>query len=70
MNERSDQELKRALASGELSPRKEAFAKEVLRRRSDAKERGVPWKYLWIPILALVGLARLARGRFPRGRIA
>ena len=24
------------------------------------------WKYLWIPVLALLGLARLALGRFPR----
>jgi hypothetical protein len=35
MDERSNQELKAALAQGELSPRKQAIAKEVLRRRYD-----------------------------------
>ena len=33
MDDRSDEELKGALASGELSARKHAVATEVLRRR-------------------------------------
>ena len=33
MNDLSNQELKSALAEGELSPRKQAIGKEVLRRR-------------------------------------
>jgi hypothetical protein len=61
MDERTDEQLKSALASGELSPRKEAVAKEVLRRRSDAKERGVIWKYLWAPVKALLELAANVR---------
>jgi hypothetical protein len=35
LDDRSDKELKAALDSGELGPRKSAFAKEILRRRSD-----------------------------------
>jgi hypothetical protein len=68
MEDRNDQELKRALATGELSPRKQAVAKEILRRRHEAKGG---WRrlgtYVWVPLLALLGVARLALRRF-RGR--
>jgi hypothetical protein len=64
MDERSNQELKSALAGGELSPRKQAVAKEILRRRYEAKEGGRLWTYVWLPLIALLGLARWALKRF------
>ena len=64
MDERSNQELKSALAGGELSPRKQAVAKEILRRRYEAKEGGRLWTYVWLPLIALLGLARRALKRF------
>ena len=67
MEDRSDQELKNALAGGELSSRKEAVAKEVLRRRYEAKEGGRLWSYVWLPLVAMLGVARSALRRF-RGR--
>ena len=63
MDERSDQELKSALAGGELSPRKQAVAKEVLRRRYEAKEGGRLWTYVWLPLIGVLSLARLALRR-------
>ena len=63
MEDRSDQELKSALAGGELSPRKQAVAKEVLRRRYEAKEGGRLWTYAWLPLVAVLGIARLALRR-------
>jgi hypothetical protein len=64
MDERSNQELKSALAGGELSPRKQAVAKEILRRRYEAKEGGRLWRYVWLPLIALLGFARVALRRF------
>ena len=64
MDERSDQELKSALAGGELSPRKQAVAKEVLRRRYEAKGGGRLWTYVWLPLIGVLSLARLALRRF------
>ena len=55
MDERSNQELKSALAGGELSPRKQAVAKEVLRRRYEAAGGRGLWTYAWLP-LAGVGV--------------
>ena len=52
MDDRSNQELKSALAEGELSPRKQAIAKEVLRRRYEAKDGGRLWTYVWLPLIA------------------
>ena len=41
LDHRSDKELQDALNSGEeLGPRKSAFAKEILRRRAEAKGGG------------------------------
>jgi hypothetical protein len=37
LDNRSDKELEDALKTGELGPRKTAFAQEILRRREDAK---------------------------------
>jgi hypothetical protein len=64
MDERSNKELKNALSRGDLSPRKKAFAQEVLRRRYEAKDGGRLWKYVWLPVLAVLGLARVALRRF------
>ena len=60
MDDRSNQELKSALAEGELSPRKQAIAKEVLRRRYETKDGGRLWAYVWLPLIALIGLARMS----------
>jgi hypothetical protein len=64
MNERSNQQLKSALAAGELSPRKQAIAKEVLRRRYAAGGGGRLWTYAWLPLIAVLAIARLALRRF------
>ena len=64
MDDRSNQELKSALAEGELSPRKQAIAKEVLRRRYLAKDGGRLWTYVLLPLIALLGLARMGLRRF------
>ena len=64
MDGRSNKELKNALSRGDLSPRKKAFAQEVLRRRYEAKDGGRLWKYVWLPVLAVLGLARVALRRF------
>ena len=63
MNERSNQQLKSALAAGELSPRKQAVAKEVLRRRYD-KEGKKLWAYVWLPLIAVLGIAQTVLRRF------
>ena len=63
MDDQSNQELKSAIAAGALSPRKHAFAKEVLRRRYDASGGGRLWTYVWLPLIGLLGVARLALGR-------
>ena len=68
MDERSDQELKSALAGGELNPRKRAIPKEVLRRRYRVKERSKRWTYLWLPLIALLGTARMALRRVRGGK--
>jgi hypothetical protein len=51
----------------ELSPRKKAVAEEVLRRPYQAKEGGRLRKYAWLPLIAVLGLARVTMRRF-RGR--
>jgi hypothetical protein len=68
MNERSNQELESALAEGELSPRKQAVAKEVLRRRYEATEGGRLWKYVWLPLLAVFTLVRVVLKRSRPGQ--
>jgi hypothetical protein len=64
MDDRSNQELKSALAEGELSPRKQAIAKEVLRRRYETKDGGRLWAYVWLPLIATLGQARMSLRRF------
>ena len=68
MDERSNQQLKSALSRGDLSPRKKAFAEEVLRRRYEANDGGRLWKYAWLPILVVLSLAwrALRQLRVPR----
>ena len=58
MNEHSNQQLRRALAAGTLSPRKHAVAKEVLRRRHHTAMGGTLWTYTWLPLVAVLGLMR------------
>lgn len=61
MDDRSNQELKSALAEGELSPRKQAIAKEVLRRRYETKDGARRlWAYVSLPLIGLLGLARMS----------
>jgi hypothetical protein len=58
LDSRSDRELEEALKKGELGPRKSAFAKEILRRREEAKGGS---KFIWVSsILAAVTLALAA----------
>jgi len=64
MDDRSNQELKSALAEGELSPRKQAIAWELLRRRYETKGGGRLWAYVWLPLIAILGLARVSFRRF------
>jgi hypothetical protein len=62
LDSRSDRELEEALKKGELGPRKSAFAKEILRRREEAKGGS---KFIWVSsILAAVTLALAAIKRF------
>ena len=63
MDDRSNRELKSALAEGELSPRKQAIAKEVLRRRYETKDGGRFWAYVGLPLTTLLGLARMSLRR-------
>jgi hypothetical protein len=64
MDYRSNRELKSGLAEGELSPRKQAIAKEVLRRRYKTKDGGRLWAYVWLPLIELLDLARTSVRRF------
>ena len=52
-----------------LSPRKQAVAKEVLRRCYEAAEGGRLWTYAWLPHIAVLGIARLALRRFRDRRL-
>ena len=63
MDDRSDQELKSAIAAGKLSSRKNAVAKEVLRRRYDSSGGGRFWTYVLLPVIGVLSLARLALRR-------
>ena len=65
MDDQSNQELKSALADGALSPRKQAIAKEILRRRYETNGGGRLWTDVWLPLIAMLGLARMALRRFP-----
>ena len=64
MDDRSNQELKSALAERDLSPRKQAIAKEVLRRRYETKDAGRLWTYVSLPLIAILGLTRMGLRRF------
>jgi hypothetical protein len=63
VDDQSNQELKSAIATGELSPRKHAIAKEILRRRYDASGGGQLWTYLWLPLIGVLSFARMALRR-------
>ena len=64
LDNRSDKELKEALESGELGPRKSAFAKEILRRRAEAK--GGAQFFLITGVLAAITVALAAIKRLWR----
>ena len=58
LDNRSDKDLEEALKKGELGPRKSAFAKEILRRRQEAKGGS---KFIWMSsIVAAVAVALAA----------
>lgn len=63
MDDRSNQELTSAVLGGELSPRKEAVAKEVMRRRSESEGSWL-WRYVWLPLIGILGRVRLSLRRF------
>jgi hypothetical protein len=54
IHERSDEDLAKSLAAGELAPRKKAIAEEVLRRRY-ASGLGAE---LWLRMLSVVAWIR------------
>jgi len=68
MDDRSNQELKSALAEGELRPRKQAIAKEVLRRRYETKNGRRLWAYVWLSLIAMLGFARMSLRRLQGGK--
>jgi hypothetical protein len=61
LDNRSDKELKEALESGELGPRKSAFAKEILRRRAEAKGGGQFFLITGVLAAITVALAAIKR---------
>ena len=64
MDERSNRDLKDALARGQFSPRKTAFAREILRRRRDYKAKGWWQQHVWLAATAAAfswGVAILTR---------
>jgi hypothetical protein len=67
MDDRTNHQLASAVLGGELSPRKEAVAKEVLRRRDESNEGSRRWRYIWLPLIGIVGFARMFLSRV-RGR--
>ena len=61
LEERSDEELKRGLAEGEFGDKKAVIAKEILRRRQEAKTQELKRKYAWFgSILAAISVVLVA----------
>ena len=59
LHEQTTQELKRQVADGTLSPKKEARAEAVLRHRRAERIRDWLSRHAWLGVLvALFGLAR------------
>ena len=56
LDRRSDKELEEALAKDELAPKKAAFAKEILKRRDEARGPRFVWFASVLASLA-VGIA-------------
>ena len=56
LDRRSDKELEEALAKDELAPKKAAFAKEILKRRDEARGPRFVWLASALASLA-VGIA-------------
>jgi hypothetical protein len=54
LDRRSDEDLKGILRKGKLGERRQAFLKEILRRREEAKAVGRSRVYLWLA--AVVGV--------------
>ncbi|WP_141702171.1 hypothetical protein [Methyloceanibacter stevinii] len=64
MEKLSDRELRSALVKPDLSARKRAYARELLRRRCD-KSGKYAWRKLWVGALYWVGSCRAALSRRP-----
>jgi hypothetical protein len=65
LDNRSDKELERGLADGELGDKKAAIANEVLRRRREARAQELKRKYKYLGgILAALTLALASLRRF------
>jgi hypothetical protein len=59
IHEQSTKDLKRQVADGALSPKKEAMAEAVLRHRRAARIRDWLGRHAWMgAVVALFGLAR------------
>ena len=59
LHKQTTEELKRQVADGTLSPKKEARAEAVLRRRRTERIRDWLGRHAWLGVLvALFGLAR------------
>lgn len=67
LEEQNDEELRDALAKGELGEKKRVVAEEILRRRQQAKAEALKHKYKWFgSIAAAFSLLLLALKRFWR----
>jgi hypothetical protein len=67
LEEQSDEELRGALAKGELGEKKRVVAEEILRRRQQATAEELTRKYKWFgSIAAAFSLMLLALRRFWR----
>jgi len=67
LEEQSDEELRGALAKGELGEKKRVVAEEILRRRQQAKAEELKRKYKWVgSIAAAFSLLVVALKRFWR----
>ena len=66
LDERTDDELKQ-IAAGELGDKKAIIAREILRRRQEAKSQALKDKYKWWgSMLAALSLALMAFKRIWR----
>ena len=67
MDDLSDRDLRDALVGPDLDRRERAYAKELLRRRYEARPKAA-WRKLWLSVLHRWGLTRGAIARTFTGR--